>query len=185
MTDATAPEHLLLPPDPDDAPGWREWPMPARRRVALCALLDRIDELAASGAAVHVVVDAGTAPLWPGLGSALRSYEAAADVRPPGEGDDAEQVAMPADADRARRGPHGAAMLGPVGTSVRHLALTIAGTAGSAPADGPWQVVTDEGWRSILPREALLDPLRNLRPGQRLQAMVDAGPDRRVVSAWH
>lgn len=178
-------EYWLLPPSPDDAGTLRDWPAPARRRIARCALLDRIDELATTGVAVHVVVDAGTAPLWRGLASALRSSGAAADVRPPVEGHEAEQVAMPADVDRARRGAHGVAMLGPVGTSVRHLALTIAGAPGSAPTDGPWPVVTDEGWRSTLPREALLDPLRNLRPGQRLQAMVSAGPDPRVVSAWH
>lgn len=185
MTDHADPEHRLLPPDPADAPRWREWPAPARRRLALCALLDRIDELTAAGRQVRVLIPDQAWTTWRGLGATLASSGSPATVVAATGAEDAEQVAMPADADEARRGAHGAALLGATATPVRHLGLTLAGEPGSAPAQGPWQVVTDEGWRATLTRAELLDPLLALRPGQRLQAMVAATGNPMIVSAWH
>lgn len=183
-------EHLLLPPDPDDAPGWQEWPAPARRRLALCALLDRIDELTAGGGRVRVLVPEDAWHTWRGLGAALDSYGMAASVAAAAEAQDVERVEMPADPDAARRGAYGVALLGAGAAPVRHLGLTVAGEPARAGVpngamEGSWQVLTDEGWRTTLSRAALLDPILALRPGQRLQAVVLATREPAILSAWH
>lgn len=185
MTDHAYLEHLLLPPDPADAPGWREWPAPALRRLALCALLDRIDELADTGQGVRVVIPDHAWTSWRGLGARLTASGSPATVVAASSAEGAEQVTMPEDAADARRGRHGAALLGARAVPMRHLGLTVAGEPGSAPAQGPWQVVTDEGWRATLTCADLLDPLLALRPGQRLQAVVAATGEPMIVSAWH
>ncbi|WOP18312.1 hypothetical protein [Raineyella sp. LH-20] len=190
MTDLADPVHWLLPPDPDRAPAFRGWPAPARHRLALCALLDRIEELSPSGAGIGVVVADAMGSAWIGLGALLRSYGSQAQVGGPVSEqvehiEQVEQVEMPADEGRAREGRHGAAMLGPADTPVRHLGVTVTGTPDATSWTGPWTVVTDEGWRVDLSPDALLDPVVGLRPGQRLQAMVTLGAGPRVVSAWH
>lgn len=189
MTDRDL-EHLLLPPDPDDAPGWQDWPAAARRRVALCALLDRIAELTAGGGRVRVLVPAEGWQTWRGLGAALDSYGMAAAVTAAAGEQDVERVEMPADPAAARRGAYGVALLGAGAAPVRYLGLTVAGEPAGAggpngAAEGPWQVVTDEGWRTTLTRAALLDPILALRPGQRLQAVVLATREPAILSAWH
>lgn len=190
MTHRDDHEHLLLPPDPEDAPGWPDWPAPARRRVALCALLDRIAELTAGGARVRVLVPEEARHTWRGLGAALDSYGMAASVAAAGDEQDVERVEMPADPAAARRGAYGVALLGAGAAPVRYLGLTVAGEAAGAgqtsgATEGPWQVVTDEGWRTTLTPAALLDPLLALRPGQRLHAFVLATREPALVSAWH
>ena len=180
----------LVPPDPDDAPGWAGWPAPARRRVALCALLDRIAELTAAGGHVRVLVPEDARHTWRGLGAALDSYGMAASVAAAGTEQDVDRVEMPTDAEAARRGAYGAALLGSGSAPVRHLGLTVAGDPAGvgAPHDamaGPWEVLTDEGWRTTLTRAALLDPILALRLGQRLQAVVLATREPVILSAWH
>ncbi|SDB84439.1 hypothetical protein GA0111570_104301 [Raineyella antarctica] len=187
MTHDADLEYLLLPPDPDQAPGWRAWPAPVRRRAALCALLDRIETLVGDGRRICVLVPDEERRAWRGLGVALESYAAvsvaAADAARDRKG--AERVPMPADAAQARAGRHGAAMLGARDLPVRHLGATVAGDSGTTPWTGPWAVITDEGWRTRLSPEALLDPVLGLRPGQRLQALVTLEAEPRLVSAWH
>lgn len=183
MTDPADPVHWLLPPDPDRTSAFRDWPAPARHRLALCALLDRIEELSPTGAGIRVVVADAMGSPWTGLGGLLRSYGSQAQVSGPADRV-AEQVEMPADEAGAREGRHGTAMLGPADTPVRHLGVTVAGTPDATPWAGPWTVVTDEGWRVELSPEALLEPVLGLRPGQRLQAMVTSEAAPRVVSAW-
>lgn len=184
MTDRDDLEHLLLPPDPDDAPGWQDWPAPARRRLALCALLDRIAELTAGGGRVRVLLPEDAWHTWRGLGAALDAYGMAASVAPAAGEQDVERVQMPADPAAARRGAYGVALLGAAAAPVRYLGITVAGDEAAAPT-GPWQVVTDEGWRAPLTRAALLDPVLSLRPGQRLQALVMAVGEPSIVSVWH
>lgn len=186
------PDRQLLPPDPDDVPQpYATWPPAARRRLALAVLLDRIEQLTATGADVHVLVTGPARRTWRGLHSLLASLGIPADVRPADalrtHGPAGESVPLPADPAVARVGRHGAALLGPDGTGpVRHLGITIAGDPTAAGgSEGPWQVVTDEGWRTTLTADMLLDRLLDLRPGQRLQAMVTAGVPARLVSAWH
>ncbi|QGF24821.1 hypothetical protein [Raineyella fluvialis] len=185
MSDLGDPVHWLLPPDPDATEAFRDWPAPARHRLALCALLDRIDDVTSTGTRVGVVVAGTTGSPWIGLAARLRSYGAEAQVAGMVPGQATEQMEMPADADSARAGRHGAAMLGPADTPVRHLGVTVTGTPGETPWTGPWMVLTDEGWRAELSPTALLDPVLGLRPGQRLQVMVTLGAEPRVVSAWH
>ena len=195
MTDPGDSVHWLLPPDPDRAPAFRHWPAPARHRLALCALLDRIDELTSAGARGGVVLADATGSPWIGLAARLRWYGTAAQVtgavagqvvdRQAVGGQVMEQVEMPADPTLARAGRHGAAMLGPVDAPVRPLGVTVTGTPGVTPWGGPWIVLTDEGWRAELSPGTLLDPVLGLRPGQRLQAMVTMADGARVISAWH
>lgn len=186
------PDRQLLAPDPADVPQpYATWPPAARRRLALAALLDRTEQLTATGSVVHVLVPDPAGRTWRGLGSLLACLGVPADVLPadglPTDGPVGEPVPLPADPALARTGRHGAALLGPDGTGpVRHLGITIAGEPTvTGGAEGPWQVLTDEGWRTTLTADLLLDPLLELRPGQRLQAMVTAGVPARLVSAWH
>ncbi len=179
---------VLYAPDPDPA-GGGDWPAPVRHRVARLWLADRVEEAARQGARVTVVVPADLVSSWRGLAAWLRAAGPVATVRT-GMAPVAGGPAAPTDTEQARAaGGRCAALFGPGPGTVRYLGLTVAGTPGApGSVTGPWPVLTDEGWRATLHRDRLGDPVLELRPGQRLHALVTepaVGGAPVIVSAWH
>ncbi len=169
----------LAVPASEEAPATGTWPFPVARRLALCLVADTVAGHRAAGRTVAVATPVGRPIWWRGLATWLAEHGAGVEVSDPPAGINPEPIALPDDAVAARAvGPTCRRLLGEVDRPLRYLAVTV-----GAATDAGWTVLTEEGWRTDLARTALLDRVEQLRPGQRLHALID--DERRVVSAWY
>jgi 2-phospho-L-lactate guanylyltransferase len=84
-----------------------------------------------------------------------------------------------ADAVRLGLGMATAALFDPTASVLGRYSVITA--TGDSPADGGTMIITGDGHRALLPPDALSYPLRQVRPGQRLHAVLAGN---RVLSAW-
>ena len=182
-TTRSRPAWLAVPdlaePASEETPGTGTWPFPVARRLAFCLVADAVIADRAAGRTVIIATPVGRPIWWRGLATWLADHGARAEVADPPEGTRPEPVGLPPDLTSARAaGPTCRRLLGAEDRPLRYLAVTV-----GVGSEVGWTVLTEEGWRTDLPPTALLDRVEQLRPGQRLHALVDDG--RRVVSAWY